>query len=47
MLSPQTLQRLPDELAELVNEVQSDILSSIAKKLVKADYLTPSAEWQL
>lgn len=47
MLSPQTLQRLPDELAELVNEVQSDILSSIAKKLVKADYLTSSAEWQL
>lgn len=47
MLSPQTLQRLPDELAELVNEVQSDIFSSIAKKLVKADYLTPSAEWQL
>ena len=47
MLSPQTLQHLPDEIVNLVNEVQMDIISSIAKKIVKADYLTPSAEWQL
>lgn len=47
MLTPQTLQKLPDEMVELVSEVQTDIIKSIAKKLVKADYLTPSAEWQL
>lgn len=47
MLTPQTLQKLPDELVDLVSELQTDIISSIAKKLVKADYLTPSAEWQL
>lgn len=47
MLSPQTLHDLPNEMVDLVNEVQEDILRSIAKKLVKADYLTPSAEWQL
>lgn len=47
MLTPQTLQQLPDELVDLVSEVQMDIIQSIAKKLVKADYLTPSAEWQL
>lgn len=47
MLSPQTLHDLPNDMVDLVNEVQEDILRSIAKKLVKADYLTPSAEWQL
>ncbi len=47
MLSPQTLHDLPNEMVDLVNEVQEEILRSIAKKLVKADYLTPSAEWQL
>lgn len=47
MLTPQTLQKLPDEMVDLVNEVQMDIIRSIAKKLVKANYLTPSAEWQL
>ncbi|MGN1114310.1 MAG: phage minor capsid protein [Oscillospiraceae bacterium] len=47
MLTPQTLQHLPDEIIDLVNEVQMDIIRSIAKKLVKSDYLTPSAEWQL
>lgn len=47
MLTPQTLQHLPDDMVELVNELQIDIIKSISKKLVKADYLTPSAEWQL
>lgn len=47
MLTPQTLKKLPDELVGLVSEVQEDIIKSIAKKIVKADYLTPSAEWQL
>ncbi len=47
MLTPQTLQHLPDDMVELVNDLQIDIIKSISKKLVKADYLTPSAEWQL
>lgn len=47
MLTPQTLQKLPDEMVELVSKVQTEIIKSIAKKIVKADYLTPSAEWQL
>ena len=38
MLTPQTLQKLPDDLVDLVSEVQTDIIKSIAKKLVKADY---------
>lgn len=36
MLTPQTLQKLPDDLIDLVSEVQTDIIKSIAKKLVKA-----------
>ncbi|WP_124100895.1 phage minor capsid protein [Ruminococcus sp. Marseille-P6503] len=47
MLTPQTLQKLPDELVDLVNELQTDIIRSLSKKLVKTNYLTPSAEWQL
>ncbi|SDA20096.1 Phage minor capsid protein 2 [Ruminococcus sp. YE71] len=47
MLSPQTLSRLPDPLVDLINELQTDIIRSIAEKLTKANYLTPSAEWQL
>lgn len=47
MLTPQTLDKLPDELISLIDELQTDIIKSIAKKLTKADYLTPSAEWQL
>ena len=33
MLTPQTLQKLPDDLIDLVSEVQTDIIKSIAKKL--------------
>lgn len=47
MLTPQTLDKLPDELVGLIDELQTDIIKSIAKKITKADYLTPSAEWQL
>lgn len=47
MLTPQTLDALPDELISLIDELQTEIIKSIAKKITKADYLTPSAEWQL
>lgn len=45
MLSPSTLERLPNELIDLVNELQTEIIRSAAKKITKANYLTPSAEW--
>ena len=35
MLTPQTLQKLPDDLVDLVSEVQKDIIKSIARKLEK------------
>jgi len=47
MLTPQTLKKLLNEIVDLVSEVQEDIIKRIANKIVKADYLTPSAEWQL
>lgn len=47
MLTPKTIADLPDDLAALTEDLQDDIVASISKKLTKADYLTPSAEWQL
>lgn len=47
MLTPQTLDKLPNELIALIDELQTEIIKSIANKITKADYLTPSAEWQL
>lgn len=45
MLSPSTLERLPDGLTDLVNELQTEIIKAAAKKITKANYLTPSGEW--
>lgn len=47
MLTPPRLAQLPESIIPLVDELQTDILDSICKKLMKANYLTPSAEWQL
>lgn len=47
MLTPKHIEGLPDPLVPLIDELQTDIISSLSKKLVKADFLTPSAEWQL
>ena len=41
MLSPQTLHDLPNEMVDLVNEVQEDILRSIAKKACKGRLPNP------
>ena len=45
MLSPSTLERLPDGLTDLVNELQTEIIKAAARKITKANYLTPSGEW--
>ena len=47
MLSPSTLERLPNDLTDLINELQTEIIKSVSKKISKANYLTPAAEWQL
>ncbi len=47
MLTPKTLNGLPDELVSLIDELQTEIVKSIAKKIVNSDYLKPSAKWQI
>ena len=47
MLSPSTLEQLPNDLTDLINELQTEIIRSVSKKISKANYLTPAAEWQL
>lgn len=47
MLTPQYLDRLPRKLAGLYAELEDAIISDIARRIVKADYLTPTAKWQI
>lgn len=47
MISPAKLDKLPAEVVNLVQELQEDIISDICRRVSKANYLTPTAEWQL
>lgn len=47
MLTPKRIAGLPESIIPIIDELQTDIINSISKKLVKANFLTPSAEWQL
>ncbi|MGN0665682.1 MAG: phage minor capsid protein [Huintestinicola sp.] len=47
MISPAKLDKLPAEVVHLVEKLQEDIISDICRRVTKAKYLTPSAEWQL
>ncbi|MDE5741772.1 MAG: hypothetical protein K2H90_04915 [Oscillospiraceae bacterium] len=46
-LSPTQLDRLPDNMIQLMSELQDEIISDICRRITKADMLTPTAEWQL
>lgn len=47
MLTPTTLDKLPEPMVQLVSELQDDIIRDICRRITKAQYLTPTAEWQL
>lgn len=47
MISPAKLDKLPTEVVNLVQELQEEIISDICRRVSKADYLTPTAEWEL
>lgn len=47
MLTPQYLDRLPRKLVGLYSDLEDAIISDIARRIVKADYLTPTAKWQI
>ncbi len=46
-LSPQYLDKLPEPVIKLMSELQDEIISDICRRITKANYLTPTAEWQL
>lgn len=47
MISPAKLDKLPSEVVILIESLQEDIISDVCRRVTKANYLTPTAEWQL
>lgn len=47
MLTPARLDKLPEPMVQLMAELQDDIIKDICRRITKANYLTPTAEWQL
>ena len=47
MISPAKLDTLPSEVVNLVENLQEEIISDVCRRVTKANYLTPTAEWQL
>ncbi len=45
MLAPTYLDKLPETMVGLIDELQNEIISDITKRIVKGNYLTPSAQW--
>lgn len=46
MLTPDYLEKLPDEITKLYEQIEQDIISDMARRIVKADYVTDTAAWQ-
>ena len=47
MLTPTKLDKLPEPMIQLMSELQDEIIADICRRITKANYLTPTAEWQL
>ncbi|MGN1305318.1 MAG: phage minor capsid protein [Oscillospiraceae bacterium] len=47
MLTPNQLDKLPEPVVQLMSKLQDEIISDICRRITKANYLTPTAEWQL
>ncbi|MBP1560378.1 MAG: phage minor capsid protein [Oscillospiraceae bacterium] len=47
MLTPNQIDKLPEPVVELMSKLQDEIISDICRRITKANYLTPTAEWQL
>ncbi|MGN1090753.1 MAG: phage minor capsid protein [Huintestinicola sp.] len=47
MISPAKLDKLPADVIPLIEKLQEEIISDVSRRLSKADYLTPTAEWRL
>jgi hypothetical protein len=46
-LTPQYLDGVSEDLQSIYSDLETSIMSDIARRLSKADYLTPTAEWQV
>lgn len=47
MLTPDYLDTVADPIIEIFSRLQEQILADIARRIQKADYITPTAEWQI
>ena len=47
MLTPEYLENLPNQVVELYSELEIRILEDMARRIVKMDKLTDTAQWQL
>jgi hypothetical protein len=47
MLTPEYLDGISEPLQAIYSELETSIMSDIARRISKADYLTPTAEWQI
>lgn len=47
MLTPKQLSELPDNVVKLYEEVEDDIIRDMARRIVKTDFATETAQWQL
>lgn len=46
MLRPEYLEQLPDRLIELYAQLETDILTDMARRIAAMDLFSPSSEWQ-
>lgn len=47
MLTPTKLDTLPSSMIDIMAKLEQQIIKDIVRRVVKANYLTPTAEWQL
>lgn len=47
MLLPKELDKLPDRVVELYAELENDIIRDMARRIVKTNFATDTAQWQL
>lgn len=47
MLTPKELESLPQSVIELYEQLEEDIIADMARRIVKTDFATDTAQWQL
>lgn len=47
MLTPKYLEALPQPMIQLYSRLENEIIEDVAKRISKANFLTPTAEWRM